>query len=485
MPARKRCIVAVICPPVEARDPDREAEEAELELGGQHVAAEPAPRRPREAHVRHRPVPAVAAEVGPRSRASAPRRARRPAAPRARRSAIARASSAATSTSPRRPAMFATSSRQPSRSNGGREPALDDGLGAPEQPLAERVGAVVELRQRAHAGPRLVAVRSRSSNQKKPRSGASASPCGAREPAVVVADVVDREVADHADPARVRGANERDERLVAAEQRVDLVEGRRVVAVVGARREERRQVEDRDAEPLEVVQMRLDRRRGRRRTTRAACRAPSRSGLVPAAGHRPLGRRSRDARAREAVGEDLVDDALDVPGRAVVSDRGDEVVGVGDVVADEPVAGHPAVADHAAREQPAIGRRRVVDRGRRRATRSRRSVSSSTSATATCGSPSVHVAHGNRVDGRRTRHAEPHRRRRPRAPTAPRGRRARTRRGAARRAERERWSSLHRALGEPADDPALEDDEDAARRAGRRARRRRRTAPIPARTGRR
>ena len=38
------------------------------------------------------------------------------------------------------------------------------------------------------------------------------------------ADVIQRQVADQADPTRVRGLDERRERFVAAEQRIDVVE---------------------------------------------------------------------------------------------------------------------------------------------------------------------------------------------------------------------------------------------------------------------
>ena len=56
----------------------------------------------------------------------------------------------------------------------------------------------------------------------------------------------------------MRGAHERHERLVAAQQWVDVVERGRVVAMRRAGGEERGEVEDRDAEALEVVEMRLD-----------------------------------------------------------------------------------------------------------------------------------------------------------------------------------------------------------------------------------
>ena len=170
----------------------------------------------------------------------------------------------------------------------------------------------------------------------------------------------------HADPACVGGAHERHERLVAAEQRVDVVERRRVVAVRRARREERRQVEDDDAEPLEVVEVRLDARRGRRRTTRAACRAPTRSGCRPSRAAPPsraaLARRPE--RAKRSGKTWYTTPSRCQPGPSS-PDGAHEVVGVGHVVADEPAPVTQRVADVAAGEQPAVRRRRVEDAERR------------------------------------------------------------------------------------------------------------------------
>ena len=143
------------------------------------------------------------------------------------------------------------------------------------------------------------------------------------------------------------------------------------------------------AEPLE--------RRRRPRTGRR--RRPSPRGTAHSGGF------ALDARAREAVGEDLVDDAVGVPGRAVVADGADEVVGVGDVVADEPVAGHPAVADRrrprAASDTASPGSRTGKDARHHVSP----SPSSSTSATATCGSPSAtyRTATASTADARGTR----------------------------------------------------------------------------------
>src|SRR2546421_1947648 len=76
-----------------------------------------------------------------------------------------------------------------------------------------------------------------------------------QEPLVPRAAVVERQVADHAQTALVRGAKQRVQSVVAPEQRIDAVEAGRVIAVRAARGEERRQIDDVRAEALDVVEM--------------------------------------------------------------------------------------------------------------------------------------------------------------------------------------------------------------------------------------
>ena len=51
-----------------------------------------------------------------------------------------------------------------------------------------------------------------------------------------------------------------------------------------------------------------------------------------------------------------------MPDGALVADGGDEVVGIGHVVVDEALAGHPAVADRAAGDEPPVRHRGVQGR---------------------------------------------------------------------------------------------------------------------------
>ncbi len=244
---------------------------------------------------------------------------------------------------------------------GGSQPAADDIV----EPPPELLRAVVELRQRAHTRPRGVAVLEPVVEPEEVSLRRAGVAERAREPLVVVADVVDREVTDDPDPARVRCVREGHERLVAAEQRIDLVERRGVVAVRRARPEERRQVEDRRPKELEVVEVRLDAGEIAAEPLERRRRPPAGRSLVPRARHGPLRRVPLDPGAREAVGEDLIDDAVAVPGRPVVAKGADEVVGVRDVVADDGLAGHPRVAERTAGDEPPVRHRRVEGRERR------------------------------------------------------------------------------------------------------------------------
>src|SRR5581483_11950826 len=166
-------------------------------------------------------------------------------------------------------------------------------------------------------------------------------------------------------PARVRGRGQRRERLVAAEQRVDPGERRRVVAVVRPGREERRQVEDVGAEGRDVVEVLLDPAQVAAEELGGGLRRAPLRQRVPLAAHRPLGRLHCQPARGEAVREDLVHDRARMPVGPPRARRGDEVVRVRDVVADPPPAVHPREARLAAPEQPAVADRRAGRRERR------------------------------------------------------------------------------------------------------------------------
>ena len=149
------------------------------------------------------------------------------------------------------------------------QPARDDRVRAVDHRRAQRGVVVVELGQRAVAHPALVGAVGQEVVE-RPRRRALDVARG-DEPLVGVAGVVGRQVAEDPPAALVHGGREPDVRRVAAEQRVDLLERRRVVAVVALAGEDRRRVDDADPDVGEVVEVLGDRRRGRRRRTASAC----------------------------------------------------------------------------------------------------------------------------------------------------------------------------------------------------------------------
>ena len=135
--------------------------------------------------------------------------------------------------------------------------------------------------------------------------------------------------------------------VVAAEQRVDAVEGHRVVAVVGPGLEDRGQVDHRRAEGHDVVEVRGDAVERAAVAAGTARRGPcARPGRPSRPGCAQPGSARAGLGAGEPVGEDLVADLVGHPVRQPVRGADPEVAGVGDVA-----------AVHARRVQPAVVRR--------------------------------------------------------------------------------------------------------------------------------
>ena len=114
---------------------------------------------------------------------------------------------------------------------------------------------VVELGQRGDVEPRDVGVPVVTVAEPV-EAALGAGRVGARplEPVVLDPGVVGGQVAHDADADGLRGVQQPAERCVAAEQRVHALERDGVVAMVGARLEDRRQVEQRGAEVGQVAQ---------------------------------------------------------------------------------------------------------------------------------------------------------------------------------------------------------------------------------------
>gem|GEM_PF-5267922 len=224
------------------------------------------------------------------------------------------------------------------------QPFPDDRVRAVDEPAPQLLARPVELRQRPGAEPALVLevlvveeVVERALRRRRvaPRRA---------EPLVPVAGVVARQVADHAKPSSVRRLDEPHERLVAAEQRVDDGERRRVVAVVGGAREDGREVEQRHPEVDEVVEVLDD---PVEVPAVELLRTPGEGGVdgvVPGCRDRPV-RRLPGVGCRgagEPVGEDLVHHRLGHPRRrGVVGGDEREVIGVERLGAREPCLRQP------------------------------------------------------------------------------------------------------------------------------------------------
>ena len=253
------------------------------------AAVEPAPHRPGEAGVVHRPVPARRRRGRGRRRGRARRAASRR---RGRRSMVRRtarghlvgevvgaepAGHVGDVDAPAVEPVAAASGRRPSRGRRtGGGPARREAwssLGRRGDVEPGDVGAVVaEPVEAALGAGRVVRARSNQSWW---------SPVW-----LVVRSPTTRS------PAAWAASSSRLERGVATEQRVDAVERDGVVAVVGPGLEDRGQVEQRRAEVCQVVEVVGRRRRACRRTTGTGRRAP---------GARP-GRPSRPAAPRRATG---------------------------------------------------------------------------------------------------------------------------------------------------------------------------------------
>ena len=283
-PPRNARIVRTIESPGRRRNADREPEEAVRRLGRQGLAAKPRPHRAREARVVHRAVPARRHADRRVRRARARRRREHPIVDRCCCARTPRATSSRWSVAPRRPVMFATSMRQPSRSYGGSSQRRTT-----EVDRRTCARAALRIRSRASAArARRTSTRSRARSAlvevEEPALGLVPL-LGGDEPVVPRADVVGREVSEHADPPRMCRADERDEGVVAPEQRVDTVERGRVVAVRAPGGEHRSEVEDVRRRATRGGRVAPRRPAGRRRTTRTAFRAhvlsearPSRAG---------------------------------------------------------------------------------------------------------------------------------------------------------------------------------------------------------------
>ena len=239
-----------------------------------------------------------------------------------------------------------------------REVAAHDGVRTAREAAPQHRVALVELGEARHVEPRDVAV---GVVGEQVEAGLGGVGIGLRvlEPLMGRARVVRSQVEDQAHAALVHRVGEAHEGLVPAEQGIDAVERRGVVAVHRARGEDRREVHGVRAERPDVIEAVDD------PVEIAAEELPARDvaadgGLVvPAHRDGPRGQVDAHGRqraalvvgprvptAREAVGEDLVDHGVvDPRGRVLVEDQA-EVRRVRDVPRHEPGCREPRVRRH-------------------------------------------------------------------------------------------------------------------------------------------
>ena len=224
------------------------------------------------------------------------------------------------------------------------EPAHGHRVVVQDEACAQRLGVPVELRQRGHAQPGHVLTAVLVEVVVLPLRSAGVV-AGGEEPVVPGAGVVGGQVPDHAQAPGVRRGDQGDQCRVAAEQLVDPVEARGVVAVVGFGGEDRGQVEHRGTELREVAQAFLDAGQVPAVELPAGVFAAALHRGVPVAGDHPAGRRLRGAGVGEPVGEDLVHDGFLDPVRGPVAGMDPEVVRVRHVPAVQACGIEPAVLD--------------------------------------------------------------------------------------------------------------------------------------------
>jgi len=213
--------------------------------------------------------------------------------------------------------------------------------------------AVVELRHGAEAEPPDVVVRV-VVEEEEPGLGSGAVGQRRAEPVVPAPAVVRGEVADEAHPAGVQVVREAGERLVTAEEGIDALETRRVVAVAGPCREERRQVQRVRAQGGDVVQVGPDAVEVAAVDLAGALRSRPEHGVLPLRRDGPVGEGTL-GRSREPVREHLVDHGVPGPLRGWRMGGEAEVGGVGHVAGVEPCAGEPLVPVPTAVEEPPVG----------------------------------------------------------------------------------------------------------------------------------
>ena len=157
----------------------------------------------------------------------------------------------------------------------------------------------------------------------------------------------------------MRGTQEGTQRLVTTEQRIHVVEARRVVPMRAPSREDWCEVQNVGAEIPNVVQVPLYPRKISAVKLERGVRPATLRQPLPFARNGPNGPFHIEAARGEPVGKDLVNNRTAMPRRCIRSDSEHVVIRSGDVVSVRSDAIQPAVAELPAIDQPAIASGRI------------------------------------------------------------------------------------------------------------------------------
>ncbi len=138
------------------------------------------------------------------------------------------------------------------------QPLRDHRVLALDEAVPKFLRVPVELRQAGHAQPRHVGLLLPVEPVIEGALGSSRVLMGCPEPLMRIPRMIRGEVANHPHTPRVRSLDQRGVGSIPSEQRVDLGERQRVVAVVRARREDGREIDEVHAELLQVIEVFLD-----------------------------------------------------------------------------------------------------------------------------------------------------------------------------------------------------------------------------------
>ncbi len=243
------------------------------------------------------------------------------------------------------------------------QPAAEDSLRPGVHPAAQLRAAVVELRQAPHPQPGLVIIRALMEGEKIRLGGMLVGP-GALEPGMHPAAVVGDDIQDVAHAAAVQFLAQFDQGIISAEVWIDVLVVHHIILMVAECSEDRRQVEGVDAQVGQVIKVLGDARQVAAVENDPVVLIGIRLD-TPGQGVRPVPsvfiliwlRVGGGIAVGKAVRENLVEDALQHPGRRIVAGEDLEVGRVQRIVIRCAGRGVPPQAVRRLEEEAVVGQR--------------------------------------------------------------------------------------------------------------------------------